>query len=70
MTTEIIDHSPAAEFETTIKPDINMLIGYWEERLNDAHHAVHVAQQSLERLYPQRYASTVNNLGSPSGANA
>ena len=33
-----------------------MRIKHWEQRLSDSLHAVHVAQETLENLYKQRYA--------------
>lgn len=39
------------------------LIKHWEITLNNASHAVYVAQQQLEKLYRARYALVDRSLG-------
>lgn len=39
-------------------------IKHWEVTLNNAQHAVYVAQQTLERLYRSRYREVERDLGS------
>lgn len=38
-------------------------IKHWEVTLNNASHAVYVAQRTLDKLYRQRYTEVVRNIG-------
>lgn len=53
------------EIRTEFVEDDNReaLIKHWEVTLNNASHAVYVAQQQLDRLYRSRYRLVERDLG-------
>jgi hypothetical protein len=43
--------------------ELEARISHWERHLSNSLHAVYVAQQELQKLYPQRYEIVLQELG-------